>query len=61
MGMTIEAKHELTLSFDSSEELWQVAKKYPDNVVSMVDYKFSKWEQENEDDKFNTWAESEEK
>lgn len=55
MGMTIEEKHELTLSFNSSEELWQVAKKYQDNVVGMVDYKFNKWEQENGDDKFNKW------
>ena len=46
MGMTFDEKHELTLSFNSSEELWQFAKEHQDKVVGMVDYKINKWEQE---------------
>lgn len=45
MGMTIDERHELTLSFNSSEELWQFAKEHQDKVVSIVDYKINKWEQ----------------
>ena len=44
MGM-IE-KHELTLSFNTSEEMWQFAKEHQDKVVGMVDYKINKWEVE---------------
>lgn len=39
--MTLNEKHELTLSFKSSEELWSFAKKYKDkiDIVSVSDYK----------------------
>ena len=46
MRITFDEKHELTLSFNSSEELWQFAKEHQDKVVGMVDYKINKWEQE---------------
>ena len=36
--MTINKKHELTLSFDSSDELWEFAKKHQDKIVSVSDY-----------------------
>lgn len=45
MVMTIDEKHELILSFNSSEELWKFAKEHQDKVVGMVDYKIHKWEQ----------------
>ena len=38
--MTINENHELTLSFNSSDELWSFAKKYKDKIVSVADYKF---------------------
>lgn len=37
--MTVTEKHELTLSFRSSDELWSFAKKYKDKIVSVSDYK----------------------
>ena len=37
--MTINENHELTLSFNSSDELWSFAKKYKDKIVSVADYK----------------------
>ena len=37
--VTINEKHELTLSFNSSDELWSFAKKYKDKIVSVSDYK----------------------
>ena len=37
--MTLNEKHELTLSFNSSDELWSFAKKYQDKIVSVSDYK----------------------
>ena len=37
--MTLNEKHELTLSFNSSDELWSFAKKYQDQIVSVSDYK----------------------
>ena len=46
MGMTSDEKHELTLAFNSSEELWQFAKEHQDKVVGMVDYKIDRWENE---------------
>lgn len=49
MGMSIDEKHELTLAFNSSEELWQFAKEHQDKVVGMVDYKIDRWE--SKDDK----------
>jgi len=45
MGMTIDERHELTLAFNSSEEMWQFAREHQDKVVGMVDYKINKWEQ----------------
>ena len=39
--MTINEKHELILSFNSSEELWQFAKKHQDKIVGVVDYKLN--------------------
>ncbi len=44
-----EEKHELTLAFNSSEELWQFAKKYQDKVIGIVDYKVNTWENKNGD------------
>ena len=38
--MTLTEKHELTLSFNSSDELWSFAKKYEDKIVSVSDYKY---------------------
>lgn len=35
-------KHELTLSFDSSDELWEFAKKHQDKIVSVSDYEIYK-------------------
>ena len=46
MGRLIDEKHELTLAFNSSEELWQFAKEHQDKVVGMVDYKIDRWENE---------------
>ena len=37
--VTLTEKHELTLSFNSSDELWSFAKKYQDKIVSVADYK----------------------
>lgn len=37
--VTLNEKHELTLSFNSSDELWSFAKKYQDKIVSVSDYK----------------------
>ena len=37
--MTLNEKHELTLSFNSSDELWSFAKKYQDKIVCVADYK----------------------
>jgi hypothetical protein len=48
MGMLIEEKHELTLTFSSSEELWQFAKEHQDKIVTMTDYKIARWENEDE-------------
>ena len=42
MGFTGEEKHELTLSFATSEELWQFAKEHQDKVVAITDYKIFK-------------------
>jgi hypothetical protein len=41
MEMTIEEKHELTLSFNSSEELWEFAKEHEDKIAFIMDYKFN--------------------
>ena len=46
MERLIDEKHELTLAFNSSEELWQFAKEHQDKVVGMVDYKIDRWENE---------------
>lgn len=51
MEMTLNEKHELTLSFNTSEEMWQFLKEHEDKVVGMVDYKVNKWEQEDGNDK----------
>lgn len=39
--VTITEKHELTLSFNSSDELWSFVKRYIDRIkiVSVSDYK----------------------
>ena len=37
--VTINEKHELTLSFNSSEELWSFAQEYKEKIVSVSDYK----------------------
>ena len=37
--MTINEKHELTLSFNSSDELWSFAQEYKEKIVSVSDYK----------------------
>ena len=37
--VTINEKHELTLSFKSSDELWSFAKEYKEKIVSVSDYK----------------------
>ena len=57
--MTINEKHELTLSFDSSDELWVFAKKYKDKIVSVSDYKIYMCNNEPQADKKgvrNTWG-----
>ena len=36
--MTLNEKHELTLSFNSSDELWSFAEKNQDKIVSVSDY-----------------------
>ena len=36
--MRISEKHELTLSFDSSKELWEFAENYQGKIVGMSDY-----------------------
>lgn len=41
MEMITEEKHELTISFASSEELWQFAEEHRDKVVCVVDYKLN--------------------
>lgn len=48
MGMTIDEKHELTLAFNSSEEMWQFAKAYKGRIIGIEDYMVIK-KQENED------------
>lgn len=50
MGMSIDEKHELTLTFNSSEELWQFLKEHEDKVIGIVDYKINKWEQKDGND-----------
>ena len=42
--MVINEKHELTLSFTSSDELWKFAKKYQDKIKTVTDYNYCKWE-----------------
>ena len=44
--MTLTEKHELTLSFNSSDELWSFAKKYQDKIVSVSDYKIYAYDKE---------------
>jgi hypothetical protein len=50
MEMTIDEKHELILSFDTSEEMWQFLKEHQDNVVGMVDYKALKGVEDGKED-----------
>jgi len=38
MGMTTNEKHELTLAFDTSEELWEFAKQYKGRIIGVEDY-----------------------
>jgi hypothetical protein len=46
--MTVTEKHELTLSFRSSDELWKFAKEHQDKIkITLVtDYKLCEWNYE---------------
>lgn len=49
MKEVLKEKHELTLRFDSSEELLSFAKKHRDKIVSMSDYKYYAWDESEEE------------
>lgn len=55
--VTINEKHELTLSFNSSDELWSFAKKYQDKIISVSDYKIYTYDEEISDTNLKMWQE----
>lgn len=50
MKVSIYEKHELTLSFTSSLELCLFAEEHKDKIVSVTDYNYQTWEDEDGND-----------